>query len=238
MMKFKTISSIDVDDDVSWKDVVFLTLDIDWAHDGVLCDSIDLIECAGVQSTWFVTHDTPLLQRLRANSKFELGVHPNFNFLLQGDGGSSREVIANVKNIVPEAKSVRSHSMTQSSNLLDLFKEAGLTHDANHFIPSQAGLELKPWRLWNGLLRVPYGWEDDIYCMYELKNDMSFFVKLSGLKVFDFHPIHVFLNTESLDRYERTRPLHNNPQELIKHRYDGYGTRSRLLDLLAMAKQL
>lgn len=55
--------------------------------------------------------------------------------------------------------------------------------------------------------------------------------------VVDFHPIHVFLNTESLDRYERTRSLHQNPKELIKHRYEGYGTRNRLLELLGSAKK-
>ena len=59
-----------------------------------------------------------------------------------------------------------------------------------------------------------------------------------GLKVFDFHPIHVFLNTESLERYERTRALHHNPKELIKHRYEGYGTRNRLIELLELAKKV
>ena len=58
----------------------------------------------------------------------------------------------------------------------------------------------------------------------------------SGLKVFDFHPIHIFLNTESLERYERTRPIHHNPKELIKHRYSGYGARNQLIELLEMNK--
>jgi len=58
-----------------------------------------------------------------------------------------------------------------------------------------------------------------------------------GLKVFDFHPIHVFLNTELLDRYDRTRHLHQKPGELIKHRFDGEGIRIRLLELLALAAQ-
>ena len=58
---------------------------------------------------------------------------------------------------------------------------------------------------------------------------------LNGFHVFDFHPIHVFLNTESLDRYERTRSIHQNPKELIKHRYQGHGTRSWLMELLELA---
>ncbi len=55
-----------------------------------------------------------------------------------------------------------------------------------------------------------------------------------GLKVFDFHPIHVFLNTETLECYERTQTSHHSPNELIKHRCQGYGTRSRLIELLRL----
>ncbi|MBK9782011.1 MAG: hypothetical protein IPP55_18545 [Anaerolineales bacterium] len=239
MKNFKNISSIVVNEELSWKDKIFLTFDIDWAHDDVLNDTIDLVEEANIAATWFVTHETPLLSRLRANSKFELGLHPNFNFLLEGDirnGKNCHEVIDRMYAIVPEAVSARSHSMTQNSGILELFKSRGLTHEVNHFIPAQTHIELKPWLLWNNLVRVPYNWEDDVHCMYGLEKRLSSFIRFSGLKVFDFHPIHIFLNTENLDRYERTRPLHQKPDELIKHRYEGYGTRNRLLELLMMAK--
>ncbi|MBK7450428.1 MAG: hypothetical protein IPJ47_13810, partial [Anaerolineales bacterium] len=102
-----------------------MTFDIDWAHDDVLNDTIDLVEEANIAATWFVTHETPLLSRLRANSKFELGLHPNFNFLLEGDirnGKNCHEVIDRMYAIVPEAVSARSHSMTQNSGILELFK--------------------------------------------------------------------------------------------------------------------
>ena len=56
--------------------------------------------------------------------------------------------------------------------------------------------------------------------------------KESNLLVYDFHPIHVFLNTESIERYEETRLLHHKPNELIKHRYNGYGIRNQLIDLI------
>ena len=85
---------------------------------------------------------------------------------------------------------------------------------------------------------VPYFWEDDVACIDPNVSEVSSLVRRHGIKVFDFHPIHVFLNTESLDRYERTRPLHQNPKELIKHRFEGYGTRSRLIELLEMVSPL
>ena len=122
---------------------LYLTFDIDWACDEVLADTIDLVEQADIYATWFVTHDTPLLKRLRDNPKFELGIHPNFNNILAGrpdpaNGMSAEETVDRLLSLVPEAKSVRSHSMTQSSVLLKLFLDKGLTHDCNHFIPHQA----------------------------------------------------------------------------------------------------
>lgn len=234
------VSSKDVDQSQTWKDKIYLTIDIDWAHDDILQDTIQIIEKAGVSATWFVTHDTQLLGSLRANSRFELGIHPNFNFLLQGDdrlGRTAEEVMDKILEVVLEAKSVRSHSMTQSSRLLDLFKEKGLTHDCNHFIPEQTKIPIIPWKHWNGLTRVCHYWEDDAACMYEQNTQVEELVRRDGLKVFDFHPIHIFLNTESMDRYERTRHLHQKPTELIKHRYEGEGTQTKLQKLFTAGKE-
>lgn len=230
-----TLSSISVDDKITWQDKVFVSFDIDWAHDDVLSDTIDLVEKADIAATWFVTHDTPLLSRLRANGKFELGIHPNFNFLMQGDfrnGKSATEIVQRLMKIVPEAKSVRSHSTTQSAYLYDIFKAQGLLFECNQFIPVQSGITLRPWNLWNGLTRVPYFWEDDVVCMYEHSADIKSALGYSGIRVFDFHPIHVFLNTENLERYEKTRPLHHISRDLMGHRYEGYGARSQLLELM------
>lgn len=235
---FSTVSRINMNDPASWEEKVFLTFDIDWAHDEVLADCIDLVEEADVPATWFVTHETPLLARLRANPKFELGIHPNFNFLfnLQTQAGfSAEEVLERTMALVPEATAVRSHHMTQSSTLLNLFRSKGLTHDCNHFIPMTAGITLKPWLLWNDMVRVPYSWEDDIMCIYGQQQslpDMSDLLSREGLMVFDFHPIHVYLNTEDLQRYERTRPLHYQPDALFQERFNGGGARAALKALL------
>lgn len=236
-MEFSRIFDIDLENEYSWRDKIFLTFDIDWAHDEVLEDTINLVEKADVAATWFVTHDTMFLARLRANPKFELGIHPNFNFLLQADsrnGANAGEVIDRLLQIVPEAKSVRSHSLTQSSILLQLFLDKGLTHECNHFIPEQAAIELEPWHLWNGLIKVPHFWEDDVACMYA-KNTLiqDLLVRAEGgVRVFAFHPIHIFLNTNTLECYERSRADHANPKKLITHRNTGFGVRSELQTLL------
>ena len=243
---FSQISSIDLKHRGTWLGKVFLTFDIDWAHDDILKDTVTLINEARVAATWFVTHETSVLDDIKALPSQELGIHPNFNPLLEGvntHGRNAKEILTNFFEIVPEAKSIRSHSMTQGSKLLDLFRSSGLTHEVNHFIPHHTGITLKPWLLWNHLVKVPYFWEDDVHLLYEAidisqKNPEELATTGCGLKVFDFHPVHVFLNTESLDRYERTRSMHKNPEELIKHRYEGSGTRSRLIALLKLAGSL
>lgn len=238
MTRSAKLSQIRPQDPSTWQDKLFLTVDIDWAHDAVLADMIDLLDRFKINATWFVTHETPLLERLRDNPCYELGIHPNFNWLLSGDarnGANASEVIERLMRIVPEARCVRSHSMTQSTGLLQVFADAGLTHDANHFVPASANVELKPWTLWQGMVRVPYCWEDDLFCLYRERGvaepDVVSTALSRGLRVFDFHPIHVFLNTESTDRYERTRSLHYHPAELIEHRHAGLGARSWLLEL-------
>ncbi len=234
--RFSRLSDIDPANQASWEGKIFLTFDIDWACDEVINDSIALVESAGVAATWFVTHDTPLLQRLRSNPAFELGIHPNFNFLLEGDprnGATAAEVLDRLLAIVPEANTIRSHCMTQSSTLLDLFRHKGLTHDSNHFIPAHVQPRLHPWRLWNGMVRAPYFWEDDIHCLYEDPQALTRALSHTGLRVFDFHPIHVFLNTEDMDRYEQTRALHRKPAELLRHRNKKQpGARNHLIQLL------
>lgn len=238
-MKLQKINNISVANPLSWTELSFLTFDIDWATDEVLNYTIDALEKYDVPATFFVTHDTPLLKRLRENPKFELGIHPNFNALLNGSfekGRNVREVILRLMDVVPEAKSVRSHSMTQSSNILESFKEAGLTHDCNHFISVVSEIELKPWLLWNGLIRCPYFWEDDVHYTEKDNYSVEQLLQRKGLRIFDFHPIHVFLNTEDAQRYENTRAYHRNFHELNNFRYKGHATENILLEILERSK--
>ena len=104
------------------------------------------------------------------------------------------------------------------------------------FESEQSNIILQPWKLWNGLLKVPHFWEDDAVCIYRNNTSITELLHRNGLKVFDFHPIHVFLNTESLSRYDETRQWHKSTSKLINHRYSGHGTRSKLLQLLEASK--
>ncbi len=135
---FGLLSQINVNESGSW-DRMFLTFDIDWAHDEVLRDTIELIRPFGAKVTWYATNPTNLLGDIREVTDWELGIHPNFNPLLEGKAeGSAADIVQTLMAIVPEARSVRSHSLVQSSRLSQLFVSSGLTHNSNDYIPGNS----------------------------------------------------------------------------------------------------
>jgi len=235
------MSSISCEEPNSWQNKIFLTFDIDWAHDQIIEDVLQLLDLYEVWATLFVTHKTGVLSPgLFQRHQHEIGLHPNFNQLLRGEsnGKDFLGICSELKEIYPDASSVRSHSLCFGSLIQTAYESLEITHDSSIIIPYQNNsFPLSPWNMWDGLTRVPYFFCDYVTAMTADAAIESIASRV-GLKVFDFHPIHVFLNTESLDRYERTRDLHHNPKELIKHRYDGYGTRTRLIELLDLAKNV
>lgn len=222
----------------SYDNDIYLTFDTDWADDAVVRDSIDLLDARGVAGTVFATHTSPLLLELARHPRIEVGLHPNFNPLLDTAPRAAAEaILAGIHEAFPAAVSVRSHSLFQSSRLQQLFAGRGLVFEVNQFIPSWSGMACRPYREITGMIRVPYFWEDDVHVMAMangLVREWSADAMLdhAGLKVFDFHPIHVFLNTERMDRYDRSRDAHRDAARLAAHRCPLRGTRTFLIDLI------
>lgn len=217
--------------------MILFTSDIDWAPEEVIADTLNLLEYYGVKCTFFSTHHS--LELSKSNKKlFETGIHPNFNPILSGKSEKRAiDIIDEILDIHPEAQGVRSHSMLQSTAILQLFAERKLLYDANHFMPYHTGL--KPFKLWTGMIRIPYNWEDDVHWTYGYSFDESRIdLKDEGLIVFDFHPIHIFLNTENKYRYNEAKKYYNDPKTLIKYRNkDVIGTRDLFISLLTYCKQ-
>jgi len=171
------------------------SIDVDWADDKVIEFSLNLFSKYGISCTVFATHASPVLKSIKNDTLFEIAIHPNFNDgLINGKGKDAKTIICDLLEIYPEARGVRSHGMTQSTPLLNVFKDCGIIYEANHFLPYSDSI--CPFKLWNGLIRVPYNWEDDIHFLYR-KTFLDSEINLNNkFNLFDFHPIHVFLNTD------------------------------------------
>jgi hypothetical protein len=185
-----------------------ITLDIDWAPDFAIIAAADRLREAGVRATWFVTHESPAVDALRESPElFELGVHPNF-FEGSSHGDSLEEVLAHVKGLVPDARSLRSHGLYQSSRVLAaIARDERLEIDASLFLPGHPHLRpVRQWLLGTTITRIPYFWSED----HEMERagptwSLGDLLAVEGLKVLNFHPIHVFLNSATGAPYSALR---------------------------------
>lgn len=215
-----------------------LTLDIDWAPDFVIDEVAAILIERQVKATWFVTHHSEAVERLREHSGFELGIHPN---MLPGSthGTSEVEVLDHMGEIVPEAVSMRTHGLYQSSGwLIRAARDHGIRVDASLFLPRASHLQAHCIR-WHGvsLWRIPYFWEDDGEMFEEdpIWSVTDERLGVSGLRVFDFHPIHVALNTDRFERYSKLkalRPVHQWDEKFVQdHVRGGSGPRAFFIEL-------
>lgn len=219
-----------------------LSLDVDWAPDFVIDYVAQLLLAYGVKATWFVTHGSPAIERLRNNpEQFELGIHPNF---LKGSshGESVNEVLQFCKDIVPDAVSVRTHSLCMNGEIMSsLCASEKIGVDSSLFLPGVQTIQPFVFENINGrLVRVPVYWSDD----YQLsKVDIDFSLPeldTPGVQVYMFHPVHIFLNSPNFDYYTQQKNFIFSDltpsSALEKLKYCGRGVGSAFLELLTYVK--
>lgn len=171
-----------------------MTIDTDWAPDSVIHNVSNTLIRNHTKATWFVTHQSPVINRLSDQPDlFEIGVHPNF---CEGStqGSQPHQVMKYVKDIVPNAQSVRTHRLVQSSDLLKMMrKEYGIMYDASILLSKIA--HIKPYKFYfekeRFITRIPYFWEDDVEMFdpdkcFDLCDERY---HVEGLKIFNFHPV-------------------------------------------------
>lgn len=194
------------------KKEIFLTFDLEWSIDPITAYVLKILDSYSIRGTFLITHFTPLLYDMLA-SGHELGIHPNFNKLLnnsEADGNDYYSIVDDLINIVPGAKTVRSHSCVTGSNIRAYFSKVGLQYELNTIIKPQSGMVVRPWKI-GDLWQVPYIFEDDVYFDGTKTEDKDywFMTTYDIPRVMNFHPIHIFLNCESMDRYEGAKEYLN-----------------------------
>lgn len=212
-----------------------LTLDIDWAPDFAIREVADLLLQAGVKATWFATHKSPMLKELAKHTDlFEIGIHPNF---LPGSshGKTYPDVLRHCLQLVPKATSMRAHALAQSTPILhEVLLHTPIQRDASIFMQNAKNIQPFRWTLQGrSLWRIPYYWEDDIemsqkHPQWNLNRLMG---QGPGLKIFNFHPLHIAMNAPSLKAYERLKA--RQPQiaqataiDVARGIHHGQGTRT------------
>jgi hypothetical protein len=212
----------------AYASTICLSLDLDWAPDHVLEDTRALLAQAGYPATIFATHHTPGVVALAKLAGCEMGVHPNFL------GAPDENVaLSRLLSDFPGAVGVRDHLLFYHSRLLPLFAHKGIRYFSNDLMFLQPGLA--PYYDWSGLVRLPIYWEDDVHCLYFDNHFDLDTLKLDqpGLKILNFHPVHLFLNTREDADYQAAKPLLQDPVAALACRQEGPGIRTLFLDVVA-----
>ena len=224
-----------------------ITLDIDWAPDFVIDHIAEELIQREIKATWFVTHESEAIKKLlNKTDLFECGIHPNF-LKNSTHGNSEKEILDYIVSIVPGAKVMRTHSLVQSTPLLrNIVDQYKIMTDASLFLPGASNLE--PHQIYfdhknEGMIRVPYFFEDDIEMYNPSKSwdirDQRYHHE--GLKVFNFHPLFLYLNGDTMHQYEELKAkgqLNEIPKEVVDQfvNSSGEGCRDLFLGLCDFIK--
>jgi hypothetical protein len=174
---------------------VVITLDTDWAEDFMIEEAAQILIDAGVRATWFIT-DSKAYDVLKNNRLFELGIHPNFGSD-STQGKCEWHIILNLLKLVPHAVSSRSHRLITSHDIKRRLAFYNIKVDSTIFmplVPNIVPFEVKYNNERNTLCNLPIYWLDDVEKHrprpnFTLRNKG---LRNEGLKVFGFHPIHIF----------------------------------------------
>src|SRR4030095_1684373 len=217
--------------------MIGFTVDIDWAPEEVIADTLALFEKYSAKCTFFSTHHSEILN-LSNQKLFEIAVHPDFSQLLVGNSAKNYlDILDEILDLHPKAKGIRTHHLIESIDLLQRSSEKGVTYESIIFLPYYDNI--KPITLWNGLIRIPFNWEDDVHWSYGYSFDsVEFDDNEHELNIFNFHPIHIYLNTENKYRYYEAKKYYKNPAKLFELKNNEIkGTRDFLIMLLEKCKE-
>lgn len=216
-----------------------LTFDIDWAPDWSVREVLTILRDHARHATFFVTHDSEVLDDIRADGHV-LGIHPNFH-PNSTHGPTVTEIVAGLLRLVPTASVMRTHGLHQSSALfheiVSAFPQINLdVSTLTYKFPHVAGFD---WYLsGERLRRVNYDWEDDI-AFGDPLFDWASYTPWGPRSIFDFHPIHVSLNSSAEHSYRGLKERHVGPLFTVEadmtldSRSQVPGTRDFLLAVLA-----
>lgn len=220
-----------------------ITFDVDWAPDWAIALCADMCRARGIPATFFSTNPSAVLDELRRDELFEVGIHPNF-LGASTHGATWEEVMAFCLKMVPDARAMRSHDLFGCSSLFSLIISSfgQIKTDSSLFLPGTQSCD--PTILYHGtpvgaLVRVPFSFADNIAARspgwrWEREPQLS-----RGSTVVNFHPSLVALNYDRPGAYQKLktalggRPLERaSRDDFAPYVNTGAGARTYLKHLL------
>jgi hypothetical protein len=215
--------------------MISLSFDTDHIKEERMVEFLASVPFPG-RGTFFCTQFYPSL----AASRHETGPHP-----LLEPGGDWQTELSKMRQMLPDAVGWRSHSCVFSNMLAIWLGKNGYRYVSTHDDFGRPGL--KPNRHSWGVWHLPIYYMDTLDLSYRSHwgetAPAPFAPELiqralgDGLYVFDFHPIHLLLNSPSPEYYMSVRDRFLKGEETSKIRFDGYGVRNYFDELCAAMRK-
>lgn len=170
-----------------------MTLDTDWVPQCVLDYALAMLADARVPATIFCTSAYTLAPSA-LSPLVELALHPNY---LPGSthGANEAECLAHVRALYPQAVGHRGHAYYWHSGMSGPLRAAGLRYDSSLLLPFQP--HLRP-NSASGITRLPVWCGDNVLMDMGATTFAPPNLNEPGMKVLNFHPIHVYMNSTTM----------------------------------------
>lgn len=176
------------------RNIICLTMDVDWASEYAIQQSLKIFEERQLPLTVFVTHKSRTIAEALVQKKIKCGIHPNF-MPDSSQGASYQEVVDFCFNLLPDARICRGHRYYEVNDTVELLSKRGIVCESNICTLMDV---VPPFLHRSKNVSFPIFWEDGAF-LYQYKGfDRTFFRERflrPGLKVINMHPMHLMLNT-------------------------------------------
>lgn len=179
---------------LSHKNMVCLTMDVDWASEYAIEQTIAIFEKRNLPITVFVTHKSAVIDQALAEKKIKCGIHPNF-MAGSSQGSSYREVADFCFDLLPNARVFRAHRYYDGNDPMEILTKKGIVCESNICTLMDV---IPPFLHRSQTVSFPIFWEDGAYLYNYEGFDYELFRERfmqPGLKVINMHPMHLMLNT-------------------------------------------
>ena len=214
---------------------VAVTVDLDWASEAAIEDTLDALRDRGIPVTVFATHRSRRVEG--AMSELEVGLHPFFG-ADSSHGASIEEVVRHVLDLPHNLPAFRCHRFSVSNEVRETMVAAGMQISSNVCTDLEV---LPPFRDRCGLVEVPIFMEDGGY----LRGGRSLTdrIEAEGTLVVLVHPMHFAVNTPQFGYMADIKVATNrgdwnamSRSTLDRLRWPGRGIRDVLVELLDRAE--
>lgn len=195
--------------------MIALTATTEWSPSPVIEDTLDLFKEVNIPATFFSTHD----DGLDLGSNFERALHPNFK-----KNKDDEVILDEISSVYDNAIGVRSHSLHIYTGLREFYKEQDIRYESNYLMYGEENID--PFWMYDGVVQFPIKFMDDMWLRRGSKQtDIQNILDGDGLKILAFHPVHIFINSPTIDYYESNKEHYNDAEQLRNNRYGGEGVR-------------